>query len=112
MNLTKRSQPKLAPDRPASCLRLSRRLKTVSGAPQLIVLMQLGEREQSVGDLNASLGSTTMSATSRHLSLLRLAGIVVSRRDSHWVLYSLTDEGRLLLQIAQILMAQPADRTR
>jgi ArsR family transcriptional regulator, virulence genes transcriptional regulator len=88
----------------AGCLRLARRLKTVCGTPQLIVLLQLGERESSVGDLNASLGGT-MSAASRHLSLLRLAGIVASRRDGHWVLYSLTADGRGLLVVVEALLA-------
>jgi ArsR family transcriptional regulator, virulence genes transcriptional regulator len=104
-------KPKVAPDQRASCLRLANRLKVVSGAPQLTVLMQLGQGERSVGDLNASLGGT-LSTTSRHLSVLRLEGIVVPRRDSHWVLYSLTDEGRAVLQIVEILLADTPDQTR
>jgi DNA-binding transcriptional ArsR family regulator len=99
-----------APD-PAACLRVAQQLKTVSGIPQLTLLMMLGEGERSVSELSASPGVASSTA-SFQLALLRVAGVVTDRRDGQRVLNSLTDKGRAVLGFVEILLAAIPDRTR
>jgi DNA-binding transcriptional ArsR family regulator len=77
---------------PADFRRLAVRFKQVSELTRLRVLLLLGDSERSVGDLSAATGSS-MTATSRHLALLRLAGMIVPRRDGQRNVYALTDAG-------------------
>jgi DNA-binding transcriptional ArsR family regulator len=80
---------------PTDFRRLAERIKQVSDLTRLSVLLLLGEGERSVGDLSAVTGSS-MTALSRHLALLRLADIIVPRRDGQRNVYALTDAGRIL----------------
>lgn len=47
--------------------------------------------ERSVADLMARLGAT-QSRMSRHMSVLRAAGLVIARRDAQWVRYQRNPE--------------------
>ncbi len=66
-------------------------LKTMAHPERLMVLCQLVEGEVSVGDLleKSTLGQ---SAFSQHLRVLRDQGLVVTRKDSQQVFYSIADE--------------------
>jgi DNA-binding transcriptional ArsR family regulator len=115
MSPTKRATPRQAPvpsDLPAACLRLAQQLKLISGPSHRVMLTLPGEGERSVSEIATAMGAATSSPASRSLVLLRLAGIVTRRRDGQRVFYSLTDEGRALLEIVDILSAADADRTR
>jgi DNA-binding transcriptional ArsR family regulator len=85
---------------PADFRHLAGRFKQVSDLTRLSVLLLLGDGERSVGDLSAATGcSSSMSALSRHLALLRLAGIIVPRREGQLSIYTLTDTGRGLRRV-------------
>jgi DNA-binding transcriptional ArsR family regulator len=83
---------------PADFRHLAGRFKQVSDLTRLSVLLLLGDGERSVGDLSAATGCS-MTALSRHLALLRLAGIIVPRRDGQRNIYTLTDAGRGLRRV-------------
>jgi DNA-binding HxlR family transcriptional regulator len=92
-------RPKKAPREPTpgppDFQRLAARLKHVSDPTRLHVLLLLGDGERSVGVLQAEV-ACSMTVLSRHLALLRLAGLVVPRRDAQRNVYALTDAGRVL----------------
>jgi DNA-binding transcriptional ArsR family regulator len=71
------------------------RFKQVSELTRLQVLLILDDGERFVGSLSSEI-ACSMSALSRHLALLRLAGLVVHRRDGQRNIYTLTDAGRNL----------------
>src|SRR5215469_14879861 len=60
-------------------------------AHRLELLEHLGQGERSVEDLAARAG-LTLANTSRHLQLLRRAGLVQGRRDGKRVFYRLAEE--------------------
>src|SRR3954447_8419830 len=88
---------------PVDYRKLAARIKRVSDPKRLVMLLHMDGGERCVGDLNAGLG-TTMSAASRHLAILRLAGLVICRRDAQRNLYKLTEAGRSLLRVAKELI--------
>jgi DNA-binding transcriptional ArsR family regulator len=63
-------------------------LKAIASAPRLMMLEALVAGDLSVGELTAVAGSD-ISTVSRHLSVLRNAGIVSSARYGSQVLYHL-----------------------
>jgi DNA-binding transcriptional ArsR family regulator len=63
-------------------------LKAVASAPRLMMLEALAAGDLSVGELTAVAGSD-ISTVSRHLSVLRNAGIVSSARSGSQVMYHL-----------------------
>ena len=78
---------------PTDFRRIAERLKQGSDLTRLRVLLLLGDAERSVGDLRSEI-SCSMTAISRHLALLRLAGLIVPTRDGQRNVYALTDAGR------------------
>ena len=62
-------------------------------AHRLELLEHLGQGERSVEDL-AARADLTLANTSRHLQLLRRAGLVQGRRDGKRVYYRLAGEVR------------------
>ena len=86
------------PPGPTDFRRSAARLWQVSDPTRLRVVLLLGDGERSVGDLRAEI-TCSMTALSRHLALLRLAGLVVPRRDNQRNLYALTDAGRDLRRV-------------
>jgi DNA-binding transcriptional ArsR family regulator len=78
--------------------------RALADPKRLCVLEQLADGERSVSDLSRDVGCQVPNM-SQHLSVLRSAGLVASRRDGSTVLYRLVDERvldayRLLQQVA------------
>ena len=91
------------PARPIDFHHLAERFKQVSDIARLRVLLSLGEEDLSVGDLGTAIGMG-MSALSRDLSRLRLAGVVIRTRDGQRNIYALTGEGRNLRRVVMLLL--------
>jgi ArsR family transcriptional regulator len=66
----------------------ARVLKAMAHPSRLLILETLAAGERCVCDLQRLVGSD-MSTVSKHLALMRLAGLVVDRRDGLQVFYSL-----------------------
>src|ERR671914_472533 len=74
------------------------RARMFSDPTRLVLAAALGKGgELCVCDL-AWISSRAQNLVSHHLRLLRAHRLVTSRRSGKLVIYSLTDEGRLLLQ--------------
>jgi ArsR family transcriptional regulator len=83
--------PRPEPDGDADRLRLlerSRVLKAMAHPSRLLILEALDRGERCVGDLQRIVGSD-MSTVSKHLALLRSAGLLVDRREGMQVFYRL-----------------------
>jgi DNA-binding transcriptional ArsR family regulator len=65
-------------------------LKALAHPARLLVLCQLVEGERSVGDLQPITG-LSMSALSQHLAVLRQMALVITRRESQTIYYSLAE---------------------
>lgn len=77
---------------------LKRRFAVLAGATRLEILYLLQrERELCVCDM-ADILDTTVSATSHQLRILRVGGLVRTRRDAQTIFYSLTPSGAKALQ--------------
>ena len=63
-------------------------LKALSDETRLRILKLLSKRKLCVCELEAALG-LPQSKVSRHLTVLRSAGLVEDRRDGLWIFYSL-----------------------
>lgn len=70
---------------------LSRYFKAFSDISRLTILELLARKELTVNEITAKIG-LTQSAVSRHLSILRAANVVESKRDGQNVIYSLNRE--------------------
>ena len=57
---------------------------------QIVTLLKDG-RERSVGEIEKEIGDLSQSALSQHLSRLRSANILTTRRASQTIYYSLLD---------------------
>ena len=91
--------PAQARDRAAALAR------ALADAKRLCVLERLAEGERSVGELSRDVGCQVPNM-SQHLSVLRSAGLVTSRRDGSTVYYRLADPRvieayRLLQEVAR-----------
>jgi DNA-binding transcriptional ArsR family regulator len=75
-----------------SLARLSQLFRALGDPTRLLLLAQLAERERSGGELVRKLG-LLQPAVSRHLRVLREAGLVSDRREAQRVLYSLRRSG-------------------
>ncbi len=72
-------------------MELDRRADVISAlahTSRLIIVEELEDGDRSVGELTEAIGSD-MSTVSRHLSVLRSAGIVSSSRDGNRIIYHL-----------------------
>ncbi len=63
-------------------------MKAMAHPTRLFILDQLNEREHCVCELQELIGAD-MSTVSRHLAVLRNAGIIDSRKQNNQVFYSL-----------------------
>ncbi|HTY94087.1 MAG TPA: metalloregulator ArsR/SmtB family transcription factor [Steroidobacteraceae bacterium] len=68
--------------------RAARLLKAIGNAQRLMILCSLVPGPLSVGEINEHV-ALSQSALSQHLAVLRDAGVVVTRRESQSVVYSL-----------------------
>lgn len=81
----------------AAADRATELLKAMANRHRLLILCQLVEREQSVGELAELLGIRDTSV-SQHLSILRKDGLVAARRDGQTIWYSIAStEAQALL---------------
>ena len=69
----------------------SRLLKALANETRLLILCTLSKKELSVSDINESI-NISQSALSQHLALLRNDGLVVTRRESQTIYYSISEE--------------------
>lgn len=67
-------------------------LKSLGNPNRLMIMCALLEGERSVGELNEEV-PLSQSALSQHLSVLRDAGLVGTRRESRSIYYHLADPG-------------------
>ena len=65
--------------------------KTFADPKRLMILEELRDGERTVGELAQAL-DVPHSAASRHLSVLRERGAVITRREGTSIYYSLTDK--------------------
>lgn len=69
-------------------------LKTLANRNRLLILCCLAEREWSVSALNERV-DLSQSALSQHLAVLRESGLVLTRRESQTIYYSLAESNAL-----------------
>lgn len=81
------------------------KLDLISEPSRLRILLLLEQRERNVTELCDDLATQSQPAVSHQLSLLRRGGLVDTRRVGQHVYYSLTDEGRELVDFAKRLIA-------
>ena len=74
----------------------SRSIKAMSHPLRMKILCILGEKEFSVQDIVETVG-TSQSNISQHLGILKDKGILVARKDSNKVFYSVSDRQTLML---------------
>ena len=65
--------------------------RALADPKRLCVLEQLADGERSVSDLSRDVGCQVPNM-SQHLSVLRTAGLVASRRDGNTIFYRLVDD--------------------
>lgn len=82
-------------------------LKLMANRNRLMVLCVLLDKELSVSDLNECV-PVSQSALSQHLSALREAGLVSTRRESQTIFYSIADERvhRVLATLYEVFCAE------
>jgi DNA-binding transcriptional ArsR family regulator len=102
---------RIASLRPAQARRAAILLKHVSDTTRLKVVLMLSEGEMPVGALCDGLGQS-QPAVSRHLTLLRLGGIISLRRQGTNNFYSLTETGAMLASVVNSLTGTGADLPR
>jgi DNA-binding transcriptional ArsR family regulator len=84
-----------------SLRRAVRDFKIAADPIRLKTMMLLSEGERNVTRLCSDLGDFTQPAVSHHLALMRNADLVESRRDGKNIIYSLTDQGRVLVDVVK-----------
>ncbi len=86
-------------------------LKALANRHRLMILCELHKRERSVGDLQQSVG-LSQSALSQHLARLREDHLVLTRRESQTIFYSIasTDVTRLIGTLYELYCAPACER--
>ena len=79
------------------------RLKQVSDPTRLQIILMLAEGEKHVGGICKTL-KQSQPATSHHLALLRLSGIIARRCQGNKSFYALTEAGERLASILKHLI--------
>jgi DNA-binding transcriptional ArsR family regulator len=90
-------------------------LRAIGNSKRLRILNELADdRERSVSELEAIISNLSQSALSQHLSRLRRANIVRTRRESQTIYYSIedTDVLRILRLLSHIYDPDPVMRPR
>ena len=91
-------------------------LRATSNAKRMRILNELSDgREGSVSELEGVIASLSQSALSQHLTRLRRANIVRTRRESQTIYYSIDDSDvlRILRLLGHIYTDDPVmQRTR
>lgn len=81
-------------------LEASRFLKAMSNKHRLLILCNLVDTEQSVGELEKIVG-LSQSALSQHLARLRKENVVKTRREAQTIYYSLEDDN--VIDVLEVL---------
>ena len=82
--------------------RLTQVLKILGNDRRLQIVSLLNDgRERSVGEIEQEIGDLSQSALSQHLSRLRAARILTTRRESQTIYYSLLDPD--VIQLLRLL---------
>jgi DNA-binding transcriptional ArsR family regulator len=85
----------------------ARLLKSLANESRLLIMCTLAEGESSVGALNERI-HLSQSALSQHLALLREQGLVVTRRESQVIYYSLAQSEAIeLIQVLHDIYCMP-----
>jgi DNA-binding transcriptional ArsR family regulator len=84
----------IAPLPPEALARIAHRLKAMADPTRLAILQLLAPGERCVGDLVAQLGCTQANV-SKHLAVLRNAGLVRPRREGMNVYYAMEEPAAL-----------------
>lgn len=79
---------------PERFARIARRLKAMADPTRLHILHRLADGELCVGELVARVGGTQANV-SKHLAVLRAAGLVRPRREGMNVFYAMEDDAAL-----------------
>ena len=79
------------------------RLKQVSDPTRLHIILMLAEGEKHAGGIGKTL-KQRQPATSHHLALLRLSGIIAPRRQGKNNFYALTETGEQLASVVKDLI--------
>ena len=98
------------PDIESEQSKLTTVLRAMSNAKRMRILNELSDgRERSVSELEGVIASLSQSALSQHLSRLRRANIVRTRRESQTIYYSIddTDVLRILRLLGHIYTDDP-----
>lgn len=91
---------------------VARRFAALGELTRLRLVLLLGEGERWVGSLVEATGCGQTNV-SRHLRLLEVAGVLVSRREGAWVFYAVADPRVLLLRdLAAARAARPVGNSR
>ena len=78
-------------------------LKAVSDKNRLRILKMLEQKEMCVCELSTALG-VTQPSVSKHMSLLKEAGLVCDERNGQWIEYKLCEEK--INQFAPLILKQ------
>jgi DNA-binding transcriptional ArsR family regulator len=100
---TKPARAKTAALRLKRAQRAATRLKQVSDPTRLDIILMLAEGEKHFGGICEAL-KQSRTATSHHLALLRLSGIIAPRRQGKNSFYALTEAGEQLASILKHLI--------
>lgn len=88
-----------------------RLLKSIANENRLMIMCVLAEGECSVGELNKRI-HLSQSALSQHLALLREQGLVVTRRESQVIYYSLAQSEAIeLIQALHDIYCMPGSES-
>ena len=90
MNNLNQDAMKAASDLKANAKIAATMMKSMANESRLLILCNLEGKELSVTELNDHL-ALSQSALSQHLAVLRKSGLVVTRRESQTIYYSLSD---------------------
>lgn len=81
----------------------TRLLGALANERRLLIMCQIADSEMSVGEIQESVG-ISQSALSQHLAVLRVQGLVTTRRESQTIYYKLAspEAQRLIETLAEI----------
>jgi DNA-binding transcriptional ArsR family regulator len=87
-------------------------LKAMAHEDRLLLLCQLAQGEQNVGELEERVGIRQPSL-SQHLGVLREEGLVSARREGKYMYYSLASREvvRIMQTLSELYCAKPEERT-
>jgi DNA-binding transcriptional ArsR family regulator len=88
----------VGPHVPKGIVQASTILKLVADPVRLAILSALARGEQGVGELSDQL-RCSQPATSHHLALMRVGGLIAARRSGRQSFYSLTQHGSEVVSI-------------